>query len=352
MPCLRFIIAMLLRGKRPEFISNKLKQFRYSATPDEIQRVFMDLKSIASKNLLETLESGESISLSDEAHAGYAKEMGVYEYIEFIEFKQSLSKETLNEKDLDGKKPYYKWFEDILWIHRYPDILVLVNTFIFNEESMDEISAIISFKYKKKISVDALNLHKRIFWDITHCSAKEVILRCIPFREDSTVIKTLVTGEQDVTLYKQEHKHNGMDINVVFHPSDYIKWKIGYKKITPPSPRDFVEAVKTDSYFKYYESLNMSDCVEYSHTDMSGGEFGAGESTAYHYKNIEEQRAKLAKHWFDMYIKAHKALPPERESDESFFDKLDQYSLSFEDEKITRAEDVKGLMDDVREDLH
>jgi len=223
---------------------------------------------------------------------------------------------------------------------------------MFNDESHSEISAVVGFKYKKKLSSEALERFQSIFWDTSSCTAKDAIMRCSHFKDNTLVIKTLSTGEQDAAIFQNYHKSNGSSVNVVFHPVEYIKWKIGYKKLAPPKPKDFIEAVQTDSYHKYYEAMNMETFVEWSKEESFGGEFGDTEATRINYKNVEDQKARLAKHWFDMYLKAHSAMPEDGESDGSFFDKLDQYALTFDEEKIANARDVKGLIDDVKGDFH
>jgi len=336
-----------MRGKKPDFIYKKLKEFGFHATIPEIQSIYMDVKSSAPPSIVTILEAYEPIDISKKNNKEFCKHLGILEYIDYIQDRQ---KNTNNKKG-SRRKEYYKWFDDVQWIIKYPDIMSLVAIFMFNNESLDEISTIINFKYRKKISLEALQRFSNIFWDTKYCTAKDAIVRCLHFKDNSLIVKTLATGEQNLTLLKNVHEDNGCDTNVIFHPIEYIKWKIGYRKITPPKPQDFIEKVQSDSYYKYYETMNMNSFRESVFEESLGGEFGDINTTKINYKNTEEQKAKLAKHWFDMYVKAYNALPDEGESDKEFFDKLDQYSLEFEEEKIVKADEVEGLMDDIREDL-
>jgi len=212
-------------------------------------------------------------------------------------------------------------------------------------------AAIIQFKFRKKLSLEAVDIYRSIFWNTENTNAKDALRVCLAFRENMTIIKTMTTGEQEINLYDKEYTTDGFDVPVTFHDINYIKWKIGYTKYEVPTAAEFMEQVKKDSMFKYYESMNLSTSAEVTIESGNNAE-GAFDSKRIVYKNTADQQAKLTKHHLDTFIKAEKAIPEAKEDGEDFFDRLGSYDLTFDEEKIATVDDIPGLMDDVKEDMH
>ena len=210
------------------------------------------------------------------------------------------------------------------------------------------------FKYRKKIGVDTLELYARVFWDTESLTAKEAFYFCDPFKKNALIVRHLRSGDTEITMSGDDAdtEHDGSDVPFTFHDTKYIKWKIGYRDIEVPAPRDFLEQVKKDSYYKYYESMNMTQSVETEVEDGNDDRLGEYEHKKVKHRNVEEQRAKMAKHWVDLYLKAEDSIPDGGNSSEDFFEKMRQLKLDFEDvEKIASIDDMPGVLDDIRGDM-
>jgi len=342
-PFKRFIITFLLFNKDIRFIIDKLKIFGYCIKEDEIKDVFDDIRYLLPKSLTDLLDAKIPFDLSDSVQVQWLKELGVFEYYDYIMRKSSVKEDETPE--------YFKWCEDCLWIHSYKDVMSITNILMFNEEPFDEISKILLFKYKKKVGIDALNLYKKVFWDTDCLTAKEALYHCEPFRNNALIIRKLRSGNTEVTSFDGE-SDNGSDVPFTFHDSGYIKWKIGYHDIKIPSARDFVDRIKKDAYYHYIETMSMIQSIESEEETGMSDQFGASESKKIIRKNVEEQRVKQAKGWMDIYLKANDAVPEDGENDGDFFKKMADLKLDFEsDEKISFMTEIPGLIEDIKGDI-
>jgi len=348
-PFEKFIITFLLFDKSIPYIVEKLNTFGYEIDDSEVSEVFDDLKSLLPKRLKEKLVEGAPFDLEDTQHVQWLKQFDVFEFYDFIIRK---------DKGIKDPPEYFKWCKDCLWVHANRDIMSLINIFLFNGEEYSSISNIIMFKYKKKIGVDALELYHKMFWQTEFMTAKEALYHCVPFRNNALIIRHLRSGEIEIETYNEEGGHNesgmeqndGSDVSFTFHDSNYIKWKIGYKDIDVPTTDDFLEKVKTDSFYKYYEAMNMSRSVEIEE-ENGFNDNGTFDSTKIRKRNVEEQRVKMAKNWFEMYLKADKSKPVSKSVKEDFFEKMEQLELRFEEDKIALVEDIPGVLDDIKSDI-
>jgi hypothetical protein len=108
-----------------------------------------------------------------------------------------------------------------------------------------------------------------------------------------------------------------------------------------------------DAMCKFYESMNMTHSVE---VEEEEGEAGGSTINIVRKKrrNTEEQKAKMAKQWLDIYIKATDKIPTDDGEADNFFDKVKQISLEFRNydtEKIASVKDVAGMLDDIKGDM-
>jgi len=342
-PFKKFIITFLLFNKNISFIIERLKEFGYFIEEKEILCIFNEMKNMLPPSIIQLIDAKYPLDINNESHVQWLRYFEVFEFYDFV-----------IRRDSENNPPeYFKWCSDCLWVHKYKDAMCLINIFLFNGEPLDEISKIVMFKYKKKISVDALLLYQKMFWDIAFVSAKDALYYCIPFRQNTLIIRKLRSGESDIETIKDDC-NSGSDVPITFHDVNYIKWKIGYRDIVAPRAQDFIEQVKKDSYFKYYEIMNMTQSAETSEEDGTNDEFGAFNKSSITRRNVEEQRVKLAKSWLDIYMKANDAMPVGGGETKDFFEKMQQVCLDFgevEDEKIARVEDVGGMLNDVKGDL-
>jgi hypothetical protein len=342
-PFKRFILSFLLLNKSISFVVGKLKEFGYFIEDKEVSQIFDELRNTLPPSITDLINAGGVMDIANETHIQWLKHFDILEFYDFI-----------LRRDKEQNPPdYFKWCNDCLWAHSYQDVMCLINILLFNEEHIDEISKIVMFKYKKKMGVETLSLYKKMFWDTDCLTAKEALQYCLPFRQNTLIISKLRSGNTEISLM-DDSSNNGSDLPVTFHDTNYIKWKVGYREINAPTVRDFVEQVKKDSYFKYYEAMNMTQSIDVEEENGTNDEFGAFDKTLTKKRNTEEQRAKLAKHWLDIFLKANEAVPVGTSETKDFFEKMQQVELDFgepDDEKIARIEDSPHILADIKGDI-
>ena len=338
-PFERFIVALLFLSKSIPYIVEKLKTFHYHITDVEVSEIFDDLKTILPATLCNHVVSGNALSVNDDTHAQWLKQLNVFEIYDYM----------VRGKIADPPE-YFKWMDDILWAHGHEDVMTLINIFLYNGEDKASISKIISFKYRRKIGVDALILYEMVFWNSQTITSKEAVYHCIPFRSNTAVVRNLRSGGADIGTF-DESATTGSDVDFLFHDNDYIKWKIGYKEIDVPGAREFFESVKKDSYFKYYEVMSMMQSIETFDEDGQNDKIGAYESHKISRKNVEEQKARLSKMWLNMYMLANESAPEGAEK-KRFFEELNQVALDFNNnDKIVSIDSLPEALEDIKGDM-
>ena len=337
-PFERFIIALLLSNKSIPFIVEKLKSFHYHITDAEVSEVFDDMRSILPPSITEHINAGNPLDLSNETHVQWLKQLNVFEAYDCMHGKYT------------EKPPYFKWMDDIIWAHTYEDVMTLINIFMFNGEPKESISNIITFKYRRKIGAEALAMYESLFWNSANITAKEAMYHCEPFRTNTVIVRKLRNGNTEIETIDDD-AIAGSDVSFLFYDNNYIKWKIGYKDVKIPTSKEFFESVKKDSYFKYQESMNMTQSVDVLDEDGNNDKLGAFNLHRISRKNVEEQKAKLVKQWLDIYLTANESAP-EGEEKEEFFKQLGQVSLDFnDDEVIVDINNAKDILNDIKGDL-
>lgn len=344
LPFKRFVITFLLFDKGIPYIVDKLKDFGYKVADTEVSDVFDEIRTTVPPSVSEILNSGQILNLENETHVEWLKHFGVYEFYDYIVNKGKVEANT-------KERPYFKWCSDCMWAHSHQDIMSLINIFLYNDEDLEEISKIVMFRYRKKIGADALELYRRMFWDTEGMNAKEAIHYCVPFRNNTLIVKKLRGGVTEITMPMEEN--DGSDVPFTFHDTDYIKWKIGYRDgFEVPSPTDFMRRVQEDSYFKYYETMNMTQSVEVEEEEGENDKLGEFNATRKRKRNVEEQRVKMAKHWLDVYLKAHASMPTGGQKNEDFFDKMEELELGYDEEKIMSIEDNQQILQEIAGDMN
>jgi len=344
----RFIATFLLFNKDVQYIVEKLSDFGYHVTDDIVEESFKELKETLPDKYREIIENRGVFNPEDPEHAEWLKHFGVFEFYDFI-----VRKAKTKEAD---HPPYFNWCENCMWVHKNKDVMVLINILLFNGEPSDSISKVIMYKYRKKLGAETIDLYRKVFWDIDVITAKEALFYCKPFRNNALIVRNLRSGGELEKLDNNE-TNDGSDVPFTFHDASYIKWKVGYRDVSAPTSKDFMEHIKKDSYYKYYEAMSMTQSIEIDEEDEDGNNEKLGDFNSRKVKikkrNVEEQRAKMAKNWMDIYIKADAAIPAGGESEKSFFERMDQLELGFDDEKeeLARVEDIPGAFDDIKSDM-
>jgi len=340
---------MLLFGRDVVYIQEKVSAFGYHIKDEEIGEIFAWLKEFLPEKYISILDSRGRFDLNDEKTVEWLKELKVLKFYNYC----------LGQNDnLKDPPAYFKWFKDCEWAHTYKDVMCLINILIFNNEPYEDISNIIEFKFKKKIGNDALKLYQEIYWDIETTTAKEALYYCEPFRKNALIIRNMRGGTEFEQISESEvadESSDGSDVPLVFHDVMYIKWKIGYRDISVPSSREFLERVKTDSMFRYYEAQNMIRSHEVEEEEGTNDKLGDFNGRKVKKRNVDEQKANMSKKYLDIFIKADGALPPEGKNSDEFFDRMRQMELNFTtdetEESIARIDEVEGMLDDIKGDM-
>lgn len=344
-PFKRFIITLLLFNKSIPFIVDKLQSFGYHVADSEVGMIFKELKDTLPESIRSLVNSGTSLNPSDDTHKQWLEHFGILDFYDYI---------NAGGKRTDESPLYFKWFDDCMWIHAYRDIMCLINIFLFNNEPPEQISDVVQFKYKKKIGIDTIGRYQSIFWNTEGMTAKDAVESCIPFQDNAVIIRSIRKGSEKFLPNEDGPSNDGSDIGFVFHDSEYIKWKIGYRAIKVPGASDFLEQVKKDAYFKYYESMNATQSAESEESSGFNDKIGEFSQKMTRYRNLEEQRAKLAGKWLEMFLKADKGKPSENIDKDDFFEKMQQVELEFSefaDEKIVNIKDAPDIIGDIKGDI-
>lgn len=322
-PFKRFIIAQLFLGKQPAEIQAKLQKFGYVAKTSEIEDIYLDIKSVAPDSIKDPLAVSHPVLI--ENGSDWFKHYDILDYMEYAE-----------------KKEHKDAFDAVVWLHNENVVCTLVNALIYNEEDLSVISAVVKFKYKKFVSQKALEIHKRIFWDVANLSAFECLERYKYFSGNSLVL----VGTFD-------ESHDDIKEAIIFRDKEYIKWKIGYKEVKAPSTLEFLDRVKADAAFMYEEAMLMTRSVTRSHSEGNNVDEDGNpvviDNTTTSYQNVTQAKLSTAKKAVDLYLKADKALPVKKESTESdaFFEKIQQISMMYdmdEKDKIVTGEDAAAIL--------
>lgn len=349
-PFRRFILTFLMFGDSLEKIIDKLKQFELHAVEDDIAPILNELQNSLPENLKTKLNDRRAINPTEEAEKKWFEHFDIYEFATFSILRKQIEK--------DKRPEYFKWFEDCLWILGHRDTMSLVNIFLFNDESLESISNIISFKYRKKVGIEALKRYRSVFWETNAITAKDALYFFKPFQKDVLIIREMRSGSEAQLFHEGQESstvHDGSDLGVIFHDSNYIKWKIGYKQFEVPKPEDFMDKVMRDSYFKYYESMNMTRSVEEESESGCNEKVGNFSSERVRRRNVEEHKARSAKHWLELYAKAHKYRTDEKnksgDSGKDFFKKMSEIDMKFNTEKLMDISENKEVYDDIKDDM-
>jgi hypothetical protein len=196
--------------------------------------------------------------------------------------------------------------------------------------------------------METLSLYGSLFWDTSAMNAKDAIYFYEPFRRNTMIIRTIRGGTEFEKV--DDPSNDGSDVAVTFHESDYIKWKIGFKKVTVPGPDAFLDKVMQDSYFKYYEAMNMLQSVEEEVKDGNNDEFGHYDESKKIKRNVEEQRAKSAKAWLDMFLRAKK-YKSDGSGEDDMVKRIKALTIDFVDEKLARIDENEDMLGDIKKDM-
>jgi hypothetical protein len=326
-------------GERFPAIIERIKKFDLNASDEDLKPIYDEIMAILPPAIKPKFETMTKFDQANEAEASWLKQFNLFEFYDFVLRRQVQMAE---------RPDYFKWCNDCLWIVSDKDVMALVNIFMFNNEPPESISDIISFRYRKKLGMETLSLYKSMFWDTSAMNAKDAIYFYEPFRKNTMIIRTIRGGTEFEKA--DDPSNDGSDVAVTFHESDYIKWKIGYKKVTVPGPDAFLDKVMQDSYFKYYEAMNMLQSIEEETKDGNNDEFGHYDEIKKIKRNVEEQRAKAAKVWLDMFLRAKK-YKSDGAAEDDMVKRIKALTIEFDEEKLTQIDEHDDIKDDIRKDM-
>jgi len=342
MPFKRFVQAYLLYGERQARIIERLRGFDLNCNEHDLEPIVEQTSAPLPPVLAEKFKSAIPLApYTEEIDKQWLEANGLYEFYDFVMRRKQV---------LDETPPYFKWFNDCLWILAHREITCVVNIFMFNNETLESISDIITFKYRRKVGIEALERYRSIFWDTSAIDAKDALYSYIPFRDNALIVRVRSGVDTEIERWDSSSS-DGSDTPIVFHDSQYIKWKLGYKKFDIPSPDDFLDQVKKDSYFKYYEAMNMIRSVEEEEESGRNDKLGDFDSKRKRFRNVEEQRVKAAKAWLDLYLRAEKSKRPDTPGDADIFEKMAGLNMEFDTEKLVSIDDHPEIMEEIRKDM-
>lgn len=351
-PFRRFIISQYFSGYTRHTAANTCLVFGYHASEKDVGDIYSELINILPQSIKDVINSGGFLDSQNGTHEEWLKHFGVFELYDFM---------SRRKKQLTDRPEYFKWMEDIIWINKLPDAQAIVNIFMFNGEPDHTISGVLSFKYKKKVGLEALRLHRELFWDCLSMDAKSAIYYCKSFQKPGLVLKCITTGgatigpDEDlkdlISDMKEGEDWDGDDTRIVFHDMDYIKWKIGLPDAKVPDTKTFLEEVKKLAIFKFRETMHDTHSVESECKEGNNATFGDYKEIVTRKRNVEEVKVKKMKSYLDMFIKAEKSMPDKGEDSEKFFERVDQLELNFGDTKIAVATDDMNLFKDIAGDV-
>ena len=346
-PFYNYVVYQIFIGNKIQHICTDLKRKNLEISEGEVSAIYRELIETTPKSISDAVVNREPLDLTNENHIDYLKHYNIYEY-----YLNYLHKNGQIEVEY-SKEFFDKWIEDIEWLMSYKDVMTIVNILMFNGESLEGVSAVVQFKFKKKIGYDALLTYKNVFWNIEAISAKEAMKYCPMLKDSSYVIRRFENGEVEVEhaeFTKPEQTNGSMEATYIMD-TDYIKWKIGYKDIKVPDVKDFLKQVQMDAMMKYRESLTMEKVVEIDREEGDGYD-GPINITRTKRRNVEAERLRMAKGWVDMFIKASEKMPDDEASEDSFFDNLSSIKMEFVNtEKIMSVDDDPNLLDDIKDDV-
>jgi len=290
--CRTLITALIMAGKPCTEIMSVCKDMGHQCIEIDVTTSAKVLRDVLPKNLSKMIDQSAPFRINEPVHVEWMNEFGVFEILDFMA-----------RKDMEDPPPYFKWIRDAIWICSNPPIHALVNALLFNGDQCADVADVVQFKYRKQIGTDALEIYKKLFFNVDGVSAMHVIQLCNHMTNSSIVLRQMSDPDY-VRKNNKPELDTGFTEAMIFHNSNYIKWKLGYKNIKPPSSTEFLEQVMLDASNKYYEATERSYLEGNS---MVTGE--AVEQTTTMYRNAEKERSKLMKSYTDLYIKASNSRP-------------------------------------------
>ena len=245
----------------------------------------------------------------------------------------------------------FKWVRDAIWINTVDEAQNVVNVLLFNGDDEESIAAVLRFKYKIKISFEAVGIYKNIFFNPENIPADRAVKYCRRM-SGSTLILRKISGDGDSAIDMVDSTEGAISRELIFHDSSYIKWKIGYPEVKPPSAEAFLSKVMADASFRYYEAgmtLQFAKVKKEEGTSPVNG--GAYENTVVQYDNTATSQAKLMDTYTNMYIRAMRARPTMKTSAaQHLADELTRLNLEFDQPTDSLVQSC-DLPDDIMADI-
>jgi len=314
----------LFAGQDANFIIGRCRDFGYLCTDADVVAISKEIRSTASKNITSLFEARQPLDVGNEKHREWMQYYGVAELMTFMA-----------SKDKPDPPEYFKWVRDAIWINSVDEAQVITNALIFNGDDDEAIAAVLRFKYRRILSFEAVKLHRKIFFS-GEFSSDVAIKYCLRMAGSTAVLRS-ISGEtqmrhDDAGTVKRVDNDFGQTRELVFHDSNYIKWKIGYPEVKPPRAEDFLDKVMADASFRYYEAGQMQQFARRKFEEGTSAVTGQQYSNSVaNYENVAEAQAKLMEKYTNIYIRAMKSKPNMRSSAaQDLIDKLSQLSIDFD----------------------
>lgn len=330
--CQGLITALLFTGQTARPIMESLRTFGYYATEAQIKTRYQELLSVASDNIRKLFSTQQPLRVDNDVHVQWMKQYGVFELMDFMA-----------RKECADPPAYFKWIRDALWINSLDDVQAITNVLLFNGDNHEDVAAVIRFKYRRQISVEALDLYQRLFFDFVGLGADDVMDCCPNMRESTLILKQISSGTR-IQEKPGEECYEGYKRQFIFHDSGYIKWKLGMPQIEPPRAEDFLNRVMADASYRYTEATEMTNFADIKSEDGISAVTGENyNNTVINRKNAVKEQVRLMKQCIDIYVKASNSKPVQRSSSaQDLIDKLTKLQVQFSDasEHMIMASDL------------
>jgi hypothetical protein len=337
LPYKRYVMILIFLGKDMEQIQDCISAMNYYYDSNMISDILREITLFISLPIKNMIDNKISLAINDENCIGFLKHFEVFEMYHYIK---------TNGNNNNNNPSYFKWCQDALWIVENMKIMAPVNLFIFNGDSNENILDFLTFKYRKRISIEAIDLYKKIFWDCQEIDAEDAIKYCLAFHGNTIILKeNIVTSEKEIKV-PSDYK----DLN----SSEYVKWKMGYKNVPVPTTKQFFDDVKRDCAYTYQEIMNRVDFkTKSTRTIKSPDGAIVSDEVTINSKDCIDAKYHLVNKVLKVYTEVEDRMPTEDETSEDFFKKMQNIEIKYEDvnKKILRIEDCPQILNDIREDL-
>ena len=309
-----------------------LRRIGFAVGTDHVQYEFNIMRDILPKSIKELLQKRQPIPINKENinNIEWLRKAGIFD----LYYYKTIPPHRYEHRN--------KHLQSMEWLLSFPDIRFQINRLLFNREPIEKIAVFISSKYKADISAKAVKFYEHYMWNIEGMTAKHCFQFDRKFRTDALIT---INGE----IAKLDDAADPGITDALASDDLYFKWKAG-EKVELEDMNTILRQVSADFFFKMKEAMHATKIIETEHEAGTGFEGQPFSNTKTKISNIQKESAKITKSYLDMFLRTQKAIKVDDSNVSSdFFNRIEQLSLVFEEEKIASYKDVfADVKDDVK----